>query len=58
MGQDHLTNDPPPNPRPLDMKFYDLDEDQRDFLKKTTGITDDEELKRHVLEVQGDAYRV
>jgi len=58
MDQDHLKNDSPPNPRPLDTKFYDLDAVQRDTLKKIIGITDEEELKRHVVQVQADAYRV
>lgn len=55
MSEDHLKTPPAPA---LDADLYNLDEEQRDFLKRVTRINDDEELKRHILEVQADAYKV
>lgn len=43
---------------PLDSSLYDLDEGQRSFLKHITGITTDDALKRHIMEVQVKAYNV
>ena len=43
---------------PLDPSFYNLDEEESSFLKTQTGIKDDQELKRHILEVQAEAYAV
>ena len=40
---------------PLDPTFYDVDVE---FLSIMTGIKDPEELKKHVLQVQADAYAV
>ncbi|KAI0090003.1 hypothetical protein BDY19DRAFT_96758 [Irpex rosettiformis] len=40
---------------PLDPTFYDVDVE---FLSLLTGIKDPEELKKHVLQVQADAYAV
>lgn len=39
-------------------KYYSLKEDQVVFFKTYTGIEDDEELKRHIIKVQTDAYAV
>ncbi|KAA1474301.1 hypothetical protein DENSPDRAFT_824110 [Dentipellis sp. KUC8613] len=41
---------------PLDNSLYKLEDEQKVFFKATTGITDDEELKKHILEVQARAY--
>ncbi|KAA1474306.1 hypothetical protein DENSPDRAFT_840891 [Dentipellis sp. KUC8613] len=43
-------------PQPLDEKLYCLTPEEKEFLVKTTGISDDEELKAHVLAVQKKAY--
>ena len=43
---------------PLDEKYYDLCEEDGAFLKAQTRIQDDAELKKHVIEVQAEAYRV
>lgn len=42
----------------LDEKFYSLDEEEKSFFKKETGIQDDEELKAHIIAVQTKAYSV
>ncbi|KAE9392994.1 hypothetical protein BT96DRAFT_1023274 [Gymnopus androsaceus JB14] len=43
---------------PLDEKFYDLDEDEKTFFKKETGIQDDAELKKHIIGVQTKAFSI
>ncbi|KAI0932443.1 hypothetical protein AcV5_004332 [Taiwanofungus camphoratus] len=43
---------------PLDESFYHLSEDEAAFFKSQTGIKDDEELKRHILKAQANAYEV
>ncbi|KAI0066719.1 hypothetical protein BV25DRAFT_1796809 [Artomyces pyxidatus] len=43
---------------PLDESLYKLDEDETAFFKAQTGIQDDEELKKHLLQGQADAYKV
>ena len=43
---------------PLDEKFYDLDEEEKTFFKKETGIQDDAELKKHIIGVQTKAFSV
>ena len=42
----------------LEERFYNLDQEERDFFKKETGIKDDEELKTHLIAVQTKAYSV
>lgn len=42
---------------PLDIE-YNLSSEEVDLLKPIVGIQDDEELKRHILEVQSEAYSV
>ncbi|KAH8834003.1 hypothetical protein DL96DRAFT_1703630 [Flagelloscypha sp. PMI_526] len=42
----------------LDLNFSRLDDERLTFLKQTTGITDTEELKKHILEIQAKAYSV
>ncbi|KAF7791684.1 hypothetical protein EIP86_002707 [Pleurotus ostreatoroseus] len=44
------------NPRPLDETLYSLDEDEIQLLKSKTGITNDDELRKHVMKVQADIY--
>jgi hypothetical protein len=44
--------------RPLDENFYNPTEDSVSFFKTLTRISDDEELKRHVIAVQTEAYKV
>ncbi|KAJ8488703.1 hypothetical protein ONZ51_g3377 [Trametes cubensis] len=46
------------NVLPLDEGKYCPDRRQLDFLKAQTGITDEEALKKHVLQVQAEAYAV
>ncbi|KDQ27948.1 hypothetical protein PLEOSDRAFT_1076958 [Pleurotus ostreatus PC15] len=40
----------------LDPKLYSLDEQEAAFFKSATGMQDDEELKKHILDVQAKAY--
>ncbi|EJD05483.1 uncharacterized protein FOMMEDRAFT_17776 [Fomitiporia mediterranea MF3/22] len=42
----------------LDPNLYDPTREEIDFLKSQTGITDEEELKQHVLAVQKEAWAV
>ena len=42
---------------PLDENEYKIDEDGLAFMKAQTGI-EDEELKKHILAVQAEAYAV
>ena len=43
---------------PLDEALYSLDGQEAAFFKSQTGIEDDEELKRHILRSQKEAYEV
>ncbi|CDO77885.1 hypothetical protein BN946_scf184838.g2 [Trametes cinnabarina] len=43
---------------PLDDKLYSLEGDELKFMQAQTGITDEEELKKHILKVQAEAYAV
>lgn len=43
---------------PLDSDLYDLTEEETAFFKTLTKIEDDAALKKHILDVQGDAYKV
>ncbi|KAG2079285.1 hypothetical protein BDR04DRAFT_1086505 [Suillus decipiens] len=46
-------------PRPtLDTSLYNLSSKQAEFFKAQTGIDGDEDLKKHILEVQAKAYKV
>jgi hypothetical protein len=47
-----------PGHHELDENLYDLNEDERAFIKEQTGIQDDDELKAHVLQLQAEAYKV
>ncbi|TFY82951.1 hypothetical protein EWM64_g1066 [Hericium alpestre] len=42
----------------LDESLYELNEEEEAFYKQQTGIQDDEELKRHIIAVQTEAYVV
>lgn len=44
--------------KPLDESLYPTDEQGIAFMKATTGIEDDEELKKHILAVQAKAFGV
>ena len=43
---------------PLDEQYYRLTPDDVAFLTQQTGIADPEELKRHVVQIQKEAYNV
>ena len=43
---------------PLDPSMYAPDEEEKAFMKTTTGIQDDEELKTHILAAQKKAFGV
>lgn len=43
---------------PLDESLYKLDEEGFAFMKTQTGIDDEQELKKHILAVQAEAYEV
>ena len=42
----------------LDDSFYDPDDDEKEFMKVVTGIDDGEELRRHIISVQTEAFSV
>ena len=44
--------------KPLDASLYAPDEEEKAFMKATTGIQDDEELKAHIIAVQTKAFGV
>ena len=43
---------------PLDPSLYAPDDEEKAFMKTTTGIQDDEELKAHIFAVQKKAFGV
>ncbi|RPD81612.1 hypothetical protein L226DRAFT_474830 [Lentinus tigrinus ALCF2SS1-7] len=43
---------------PLDETLYSIDDQALEFMKAQTGIQDAEELKRHILAVQAEAYAI
>ena len=45
------------NTLPLDVNDYALDGEEARFFKAQTGITDNEDLKRHILQIQEEAYK-
>ncbi|KAI0791856.1 hypothetical protein C8Q75DRAFT_715315 [Abortiporus biennis] len=55
MGEQHKLEICQP---PLSVDLYNLHPEEIEFFKKATGIEEDEELKRHVLEVQCQAYDI
>ncbi|KAI0066443.1 hypothetical protein BV25DRAFT_1820389 [Artomyces pyxidatus] len=42
----------------IDESLYGLGEEESAFFKEQTGIQDDEELKKHLLQAQADAYAI
>jgi hypothetical protein len=42
----------------LQKQYYRITPEQTEFFKQQTGITDDDELKQHILAVQTEAYKV
>ena len=42
----------------LDPERLKLNESEAAFFKQQTGISDDEELRQHILQVQADAWKV
>ncbi|KAG2146168.1 uncharacterized protein EDB93DRAFT_490348 [Suillus bovinus] len=42
----------------VDTSLYDLSSEEAAFFKAQIGIDDDEDLKRHILEVQAKAYKI
>lgn len=42
----------------LDTSFYSLEDEELEFFRTLTGITDEEELKVHIVDVQAKAYQV
>lgn len=43
---------------PLDSSFLDLEEEEAEFFKSLTRITNDEELRKHIIDVAAKAYGV
>lgn len=43
---------------PLDPNLYGLDPDALEFFQQQTGITEEDDLKRHILVVQAKAFAV
>ena len=59
VSADHTKAHPPDRaPLVLEEKFYKLSEAEYEFYKSQTGIDDPEALKRHILQVQAEAYAV
>lgn len=48
----------PRQPLVLEDRLYDLSDEEFEFYKKETGIDDPDVLKKHVLQVQAEAYAV
>lgn len=46
------------NALPLDENDYTISDEDKKFLKEFVGLSDDEKLRAHVLEVQRNAYDV
>ena len=42
----------------LDSSLLELNPEEEAFFKSETGIHDTEELRKHIIEVQEDAYKV
>ncbi|RPD62465.1 hypothetical protein L226DRAFT_568766 [Lentinus tigrinus ALCF2SS1-7] len=40
----------------LDDSFYDPDDEEKAFMRAATDITDEEELRRHIISVQTKAF--
>ncbi|KAH9858784.1 hypothetical protein C2E23DRAFT_864612 [Lenzites betulinus] len=48
----------PSKPHALDESLYSIDDEALDFMKAQTGIEDPEELKKHIMAVQAEAYAI
>ncbi len=57
MSQRRYYADPALRPS-LNPDFYGLKEDELAFFQNLTGITDETELKSHIISVQTKAYQV
>lgn len=57
MAQKRYYADPKLRP-PLNPDLYNLQQDELEFFQKLTGITDEIELKSHIISVQAKAYEV
>lgn len=44
--------------QPLEERLYKLRDDEFEFYRKETSIQDAEEIKKHILNVQAEAYAV
>ena len=42
----------------LDPSLYHLDDDEKSFFQQLLGITDDDELREHIIGVQSKAFKV
>ena len=42
----------------LDESLYSLAPNELEFYKSTTGISDESELKRHIISIQAEAFQV
>lgn len=51
-------SDPPHEALPLTAAFYAVSNEEAAFFKFLTGLSRDEDLKSHVLEVQKESYNV
>ena len=58
MGADDVEADTRLRVLPLDDTLLELDSEEETFLKLETDIQDTEELRKHIIEVQADAYKV
>ena len=57
--QDHSQSEQSPYEHlDLDPSIYNPSKESVDFFKKVTGISDDDELKQHIIDVQKDAWHV
>ena len=57
MGQNNEVETRPRTPQPDDALLV-LDPETERFFKAETGIQDTEELRKHIIEVQQEAYKV
>ncbi|KAH9846619.1 hypothetical protein C2E23DRAFT_570651 [Lenzites betulinus] len=48
----------PSTPHVLDEKLYSIDDEALGFMQAQTGIKDPDELKKHILAVQAEAYAI
>ena len=58
MGADNIEAETRFRTLPLDDTLLEFDAEEEAFLKLETGIHDTGELRKHIIEVQADAYKV